>query len=122
MLAKNWKALAVLGVLVWSLLNLFQIVPEEQLKYYQHLASLTPPQLQLDVNERLRKDPEWDKLNAFQREERQKTLLEEAQFANNLQVLGHFDKYAVITNLKLGLDLRGGSQLLLQAKPTKLVP
>src|SRR2546421_128383 len=122
MLAKNWKLLAVLGVFIWSVVNLFQIVTADQLKYYDDLAAKTPQELQDYIGQRLMQVKNWDKLTEFQREEIRKQLNEEAQFANNLQVLGHFSvpkgmpqagDYDLITNLKLGLDLRGGSQLLL---------
>ncbi len=122
MFQKNWKALAVLGVLIWSLTNLFQVVPESQLKEWQRMAALPPEELQVDVLTRVEKTPGYEKMDGFQRESRTKLLFEEAQFANNIQVLGHVKGYAIITNLKLGLDLRGGSQLLLQAVPTKEVP
>lgn len=122
MLGKNWKGIAVFVVLVWSLCNLFQVITDEQYKGYQHLATLTPRELQEEVSQKLAAAPDWAQLKSFQQEERRKEMYAEAQFANNIQVLGHYDKYVLITNLKLGLDLRGGSQLLLQAKPTKQVP
>lgn len=117
MLLKNWKLLAVLGVFIWSLCNLFQIVTDDQLKYYDHLAGLAPDKLQAEIAQRLQSTPGWDKMNEFQREDAEKSLLDEASFANNIQVLGHYQGHAIITNLKLGLDLRGGSQLLLRALP-----
>jgi preprotein translocase subunit SecD len=134
MLLKNWKLLAVLGVFIWSLLNLFQVVPDVpnvpkdkapvgSLQYYEYLSELDPVQLQEYVMRRLTADPNWNRLNTFQREEAQKALLEEASFGNNMQVVGKVQNYAIITNLKLGLDLRGGSQLLLRAVPNPpLVP
>jgi preprotein translocase subunit SecD len=134
MLLKNWKLLAVLGVFIWSLLNLFQVVPDVpnvpkdkapvgSLQYYEYLSELDPVQLQEYVMRRLTADPNWSRLNTFQREEAQKALLEEASFGNNMQVVGKVQNYAIITNLKLGLDLRGGSQLLLRAVPNPpLVP
>lgn len=122
MFAKNWKGLAVLVVLVWSLFTLFQVVPETQLAEWQKMSAMPPEQLQTYVLDRLEKAPDYAKLDSFQRESRTKLAFEEAQFANNIQVLGHVKGYAIITNLKLGLDLRGGSQLLLQAQPTKDVP
>ncbi|HIN67625.1 MAG TPA: hypothetical protein EYM95_23530, partial [Candidatus Obscuribacterales bacterium] len=42
--------------------------------------------------------------------------------ANNMQIIERYNGYVLFTTLKLGLDLRGGSQLLLQALPSKLVP
>lgn len=122
MFAKNWKVLAVLTVLVWSLTTLFQVIPDAKLQELQRLSSLPPKDLQADISSRLEKMPDWAKMNTFQREDALKSLQEEAGYANNLQILGHYNNYAIVTNLKLGLDLRGGSQLLLQAQPSKLVP
>lgn len=122
MLAKNWKVLIVLGVLAWSLTTLFQLLPDAKLKELQRLSSLPPIELQADIINRLQKLPDWNKLNTFQREDALKSLQEEAAYANNMQVLGQVGSYSIVTNLKLGLDLRGGSQLLLQARPSKLVP
>jgi preprotein translocase subunit SecD len=126
MLLKNWKLLAVLGVFVWSLVTLFQIVPDHptaakdkapagSLQYYEYLAELDPEHLQAFLDAKLRNEPGYAQMNTFQREERQKELLEEASFANNMQVVGKVGDHAIISNLKLGLDLRGGSQLLLRA-------
>ncbi|MBY0359091.1 MAG: protein translocase subunit SecD [Candidatus Obscuribacterales bacterium] len=122
MFAKNWKVFAVLIVLIWSLTTLFQVLPEAKLKELQRLTELSPADLQSDIAGRLEKLPGWDKMNTFQREDALKSLQEEAAATNNMQVLGHYQGYAIVTNLKLGLDLRGGSQLLLQAQPSKLVP
>lgn len=125
---KNWKLLAVLGVFVWSLCTLFQMVPDNpsitgekaqpgSLQYYEFLAGLDPTQLQTYVAQRLTSEPNWAQMNTFQREQEQKSLLDEASYANNVQVVKHLGGHAIITNLKLGLDLRGGSQLLLRALP-----
>jgi preprotein translocase subunit SecD len=125
---KNWKLLAVLGVFIWSLCTLFQVVPDNpnvagdkapqgSLQYYEYLSGLDPNQLQNYVAQRLTSDPNWAQKNTFQREQDQKALLEEASYANNIQVVKHLGGHAIITNLKLGLDLRGGSQLLLRALP-----
>lgn len=122
MFAKNWKVFVVLGVLFWSLSTLFQVIPDQQLKQLQATAKMSPTDLQADIMARLEKLPDWNKMNQFQKEDSLKTLQEEAAYANNLQILGHVDKYTIVTNLKLGLDLRGGSQLVLQAQPSKLVP
>lgn len=121
---KNWKLFAVLGVLFWSLATLFQVIPDKQMEEYKRIASMTPSELQLDIDSRLRKLPDWesDKMTQFQKEDARKALQEEASLANNLQILAHIQGYTIATNLKLGLDLRGGSQLVLQAQPSKLVP
>lgn len=122
---KNWKPLAVLGVFVLSLCGLFQVIPDDpnanppkpySLQYYEHLASLSPTQLQDETGAKLSKRPDWNQLNQFQREELEKEQLDDASFGNNMQVLWHGHGQAIITNLKLGLDLRGGSQLLLKAE------
>lgn len=132
MFLKNWKLLAVLGVFIWSLCTLFQVVPDNpsvakdkaptgSLQYYEYLSELDPVQLQTYVQQRLTSNPNWMRMNTFQREETEKALLEEASFANNIQVVGRVSNHAIITNLKLGLDLRGGSQLMLRAVPTAQV-
>lgn len=125
---KNWKPLAVLAVFIWSLCNLFQIIPDDpkanppkpgSLQYYEHIAALSPTDLQNEIGARLSQSPDWNNLNQFQREDRIKEQQDEASFANNMQVVYRKDGHAIITNLKLGLDLRGGSQLLLRAEPPK---
>ena len=124
MFSRNWKGLMVLGVFIWSLCTLFQVMPEKRLVEIQALAALPPSQVQSDITARLEKLPDWGKMNQFQREDLTKELQDEASAANNMQVLFRHlpGDYAMVTNLKLGLDLRGGSQLLLQAQPSKLVP
>jgi preprotein translocase subunit SecD len=116
-LFKDWKPFAVLAVLLWSLLNLFQIVPEGNIAEWQRLANLTGNELQTEVLKRVEKIPGWDKMNNYQREDAVKTEYDNAGMGNNIQVLGTYKGYALFTNLKLGLDLRGGSQLLLKAIP-----
>lgn len=122
MFAKNWKLIAVLIVLAWSLSTLFEVVPENKYKDWQTLAEMSPPDLQKEVYQRLEKYPNYLKMNNFEKEEALKAELDNAQKANNIQLIGHFKEYAILTRLKLGLDLRGGSQLLLQALPSKAVP
>jgi preprotein translocase subunit SecD len=122
MFAKNWKALVVFAVLIWSLSTLFIFIPDPEFKRVQGIAAMSPSQLQADIMGRLSKLPDFSKMNQFQREDAMKAMQEESAFGNNLQVLGHFHNYTICTNLKLGLDLRGGSQLVLQAQPSKLVP
>ncbi len=39
------------------------------------------------------------------------------RWQNNMQIDMNVNGYVIFTNLKLGLDLRGGSQLMLQALP-----
>jgi preprotein translocase subunit SecD len=122
MLSKNWKLFLVLGVLAWSILNLFQVVPESKFKEWEHQASLSPAQLQSEIYDQVKASPGYDKMNEFDRETTIKEALDQAQRANNIQVIAHTNGYVIYSSLKLGLDLRGGSQLLLQALPSKLVP
>jgi preprotein translocase subunit SecD len=136
MLGKRWKLLFVVGVLIWSVVTLFRLIPQTELDRLQHLANLPPCELQDEVVGRLSKMPGWEKMNNFEHEDALKRAFEEAQYANNIQVLAawnnpalatipglkEYQNGAVITNLKLGLDLRGGSQLLLQALPSPAVP
>jgi preprotein translocase subunit SecD len=122
MLSKHWKLFVVIGVLIWSIMTLIQVVPTSELQRWQHLASLPSADLQKEVLAEVEKTPGWEKMNNFEREDVTKRAFEEAQYGNNIQVLGTVNNYAILTSLKLGLDLRGGSQLLLQALPSKLVP
>ena len=122
MFAKNWKLFAVVAVLIWSITTLFQFLPDQRLQELQRIAALSPSDLQRDISGRLEKLPEWPKLTMFQREDALKIAQEEAASANNMQILGKIANYTVVSNLKLGLDLKGGSQLMLQALPSKLVP
>ncbi len=116
-LFKDWKPWAVVLVLGWSLFTLFLFEPESTVKNWQHLASLPPSDLNAAIDEMAKKTPSFDKMNSYEREDLIKRLQDDAQMANNIQILGHCRKYVIFTNLKLGLDLRGGSQLLLQALP-----
>lgn len=122
MFAKNWKVFVVLGVLIWSICTLIQVIPDDKLKEIQKLTAMSPAELQEDINRRLEALPDWTKMNQFQKEDAMKSLQDESAYGNNLQILGHVKNYTIATNLKLGLDLRGGSQLVLQAQPSKLVP
>lgn len=121
-LFKDWKPFAVLGVLIWSLFTLVQVEPQKTVDDWQHLATLAPDDLSAEVSKRLQALPHWDQFNQYQREDALKREYDLAQLANNIQVLGHYQSYVIFTNLKLGLDLRGGSQLLLQALPSTAVP
>lgn len=125
MFTKYWKPLAVLAVFIWSICNLVQVIPDQpnanppptaSLQYYEHMASLSPTDMQAEVGAKLSKLPNWSSLNEFQKEELEKDQYADASFGNNMQVLWRGHGQALITNLKLGLDLRGGSQLTLKAE------
>ncbi len=136
MFGKKWKLLVVIGVLTASVVTLFHLVTAAELDHLQHLSSLAPGELQREVLGNVHLVPGWDKLNNFEQEDLIKRGFEEAQYANNIQLLvqwknagvsrvpflSRYNTGAIITNFKLGLDLRGGSQLLLQALPSKAVP
>ncbi|HEY9787197.1 MAG TPA: protein translocase subunit SecD [Candidatus Obscuribacterales bacterium] len=119
---KDWKPIAVIGVLVWSLLNLFSVEPESRVQDWQKLASLSGDELRMEVSKRVESTPGIEKMNQYEREDLYKRQLELAQLGNNLQILGKYNGYVLFTSLKLGLDLRGGSQLMLQALPSQHVP
>ncbi len=121
-LFKDWKFPLVICVFIWSLLTLFSVCTKNEYENWQRLAQLSPFELRQDVYSRLVKRSDFAKLTSFQKEDFVKNMLDEANIANNIQVLGHYKHYLLYTNLKLGLDLRGGSQLLLQALPSKEVP
>ncbi len=122
-LFKDWKPLAVIIVLFWSLSTAFQIRPEAEVKDWQHLSNVPPDQITAIVMERLYKHPRLKEMNLYEREHWVKTEQEKALLGNNIQIIekfkSPFDKvtYVIFTNLRLGLDLRGGSQLLLRAMP-----
>ncbi|HEY9791117.1 MAG TPA: hypothetical protein V6D22_11995, partial [Candidatus Obscuribacterales bacterium] len=105
MFTKYWKPLAVLAVFIWSLLNLFQVIPDVpnvnpppvgSLQYYEHLASLSPTDMQNEVGAKLSARPDWNQLNQFQREELEKEQYADASFGNNMQVLWRGHGEAVI--------------------------
>src|SRR5687767_11336607 len=103
MLSKHWKLFVVIGVLIWSIMTLIQVVPISQLQRWQHLANLPSAELQKEVLTQLEKTPGWDKMTSFEHEDLTKRAFEESQFGNNIQVLGTVNNYAIITSLKLGL-------------------
>ncbi|HNB22826.1 MAG TPA: hypothetical protein PKZ32_10420, partial [Candidatus Melainabacteria bacterium] len=119
---KDWKPIAIIGVLIWSLTTLFQVEPEKTVADWQKLAELTPDALKIEVEKRVRETPGYEKMNEYEKEDLYKRTTENAQMANNMQIIERYNGYVLFTTLKLGLDLRGGSQLLLQALPSKLVP
>jgi len=106
-LFKDWKPIAVIGVLLWSVFTLFQIEPEQTLNRWQELASLSPQELKVRVQHDAEQLKEWPKMNSYEREDTVKRMLEEAQLANNIQVIYKHKGYVLFTSLKLGLDLRG---------------
>ncbi len=111
-----------MAVFTWACLNLFRVVPVEQYRRLTNLASLSPEMLNRQVRTTVESSPGWEKMNSFEREQAVKGAYEEVQYANNIQLLARLKHYAILTNLILGLDLKGGSQLLLQALPSPLVP
>jgi len=119
----DWKPFAVVLAFVLSVTTLFQVAPTETVKEWQRLADLPPYDVALEVDKNVQKLPGWDKMNFYAREHAVKQEKENAGKANNIQILGHVvnpidqKEYSIFTNLKLGLDLRGGSQLLLRANP-----
>ncbi|MBU6454625.1 MAG: protein translocase subunit SecD [Cyanobacteria bacterium REEB67] len=106
-----------MAVLLWSLVNLIQVEPNKTIDDWKYLSNLTGDALQNEVFQRVKKIPGYDKLTGREREELVKEEYDRASMANNIQVLGHARGYTIFTNMKLGLDLRGGSQLLLKAVP-----
>jgi len=114
---RDWKPFAVIGVLLWSLYTLVGVEPDATIADWQRLAALAPDQLRTEIDERSKKTANWDKMNNYEKEDVVKRLQDEAQVGNNIQIMGHTHGYTIYTNLKLGLDLRGGSQLVLEALP-----
>lgn len=120
---KYWRPFAVLVAFVLSVTTLFQVAPADTVKEWQRLSALSPTEMNREVTDRVTKSPEYEKMNFYAREQTLKTELEKAGMANNIQLLGTFKSpidskdYSMFTCLKLGLDLRGGCQLLLRANP-----
>jgi preprotein translocase subunit SecD len=122
-LFRDWKPIAVVVVLLWSVLTLFQIEKQSTVDEWQKLAQLSPQELQQKIQIKAHESAGWDKMNDYEREDKIKRMTEDAQLANNIQILAKYRKWLLFTNLKLGLDLKGGSQLVLLAKPAPpLVP
>ncbi|HMP54713.1 MAG TPA: hypothetical protein PKD05_24400, partial [Candidatus Melainabacteria bacterium] len=128
-LFKDWKPLAVLGVLIWSLTTLFQVRSKSAVDDWIYLSKLPPQELSITVQQRMITNPRFKEMNDYAREDLQKSIYDKALNGNTLQKITDFKMpfgskkvYTVFTNLRLGLDLRGGSQLLLRADPSPLVP
>ena len=127
-LFKDWKPIAVIAVLCWSLSTLFQVQTKSAVDDWIYLSKLPPTELAETVQVRMANHPKIKEMNNYAREDLQKSIYDKALTGNTLQEVTEFklpwsDKiYTMFTNLKLGLDLRGGSQLLLRADPSPLVP
>lgn len=128
-LFKDWKPLAVVGVLIWSLTTLFQVRSKSAVDDWIYLSKLPPQELSITVQQRMITNPRFKEMNDYAREDLQKSIYDKALTGNTLQKITDFKMpfgskkvYTVFTNLRLGLDLRGGSQLLLRADPSPLVP
>jgi preprotein translocase subunit SecD len=122
-LFRDWKPIAVIVVFLWSLFTLFQVERQSTVDDWEKLAQLPPQELKEKVQAKAQAMPDWSKLNTFEKDDLTKRLTDEGQLFNNIQILGKRDGWVLFTNLKLGLDLKGGSQLVLLAKPAPpLVP
>ncbi len=120
---KDWKTIAVIVVFLWSIFTLFQVDKQSNLKEWKQLGNLSVLKLKQAIWEKIDKLPDISKMDRYEKDEIFKQMLERAQSANNLQIIWQNKRWVLYTNLKLGLDLRGGSQLLLQALPAPpLVP
>ncbi len=123
LLFSDWKTIAVILVFLWSSLTLFQVEKQSDLKEWRELGNLPVTILKQEISKKIEKLPNATKMDALERDEIHKQMLERAQSANSLQIIWQNKRWVLFTNLKLGLDLRGGSQLLLQAQPAPpLVP
>ncbi len=119
----DWKAIVVIIVFFWSSFTLFQLEKQSDLKEWRELGNLPVLKLRQEISKKIEKLPNVSKMDRYEKEELYKQMLERAQSANSLQIIWQNKRWVVYTNLKLGLDLRGGSQLLLQALPAPpLVP
>ncbi len=119
----DWKAIIVIIVFVWSSFTLFQLDKQKDIKEWRELGNLPVFILKQEISKRIEKLPNVSKMDRYEKDEIRKQMLERAQSANSLQIIWQNKRWVLYTNLKLGLDLRGGSQLLLQALPAPpLVP
>jgi preprotein translocase subunit SecD len=119
----DWKAVIVIVVFGWSCFTLFQLDKQSDIKSWRELGNLPVLQLKQEISKKIEKLPNVSKMDRYEKDEIYKQMLERAQSANSLQIIWQNKRWALYTNLKLGLDLRGGSQLLLQALPAPpLVP
>jgi len=116
-LFRDWKPIAVIAVFIWSVLTLFQVEKKSTVDEWEKLGKLPPQELRQAVMDKAFAMKGWLDMNEYEREDTTKKLTEDAQLANNIQILGKYRQWVLFTNLKLGLDLKGGSQLVLQAKP-----
>jgi len=114
---RDWKTIVVILVFVWSIFTLFQVDKQSSLSEWKQLGNLPVLQLKQTIWQRIEKLPDISKMDHYEKDEIFKQMLERAQSANNLQIIWQNKRWVLYTNLKLGLDLRGGSQLLLQATP-----
>lgn len=122
-LFSDWKPLAVSAAFLLSLTTLVHIDSQAHLDKWLELASVPATDIKEKVKEKAQALKDWNKMNKYEQDETVKDMLDQVQLANNIQVLGKYRRYVIFTNLKLGLDLRGGSQLLLKAEPAPpLVP
>lgn len=121
-LIKDWKPIAVVVALGWALVTLFHVEPEKTVNDWIALGNLPSYELRAEVDKRLQAMPNYAKMNEYEKEDNQKRLMDDAQLANNIQIIEKYNGYVLFTSLKLGLDLRGGSQLVLQALPSPAVP
>lgn len=113
----------VVLVFFWSTGTLVQIDKQKDLAEWRRLSNLPIVTLKREVWKKAQNRPNWSKMDRSEQEEIYKQMLDRVQSANSIQVLWRNHRWAVFTDLKLGLDLRGGSQLLLQALPAPpLVP
>jgi hypothetical protein len=101
-LFRDWKPLAVIAVFLWSVFTLLQIEPQDTINNWQRLAALSPKELRLNVQQSAESLEDWSKMNTYEREDVIKRMLEEAQLANNIQVLAKFKRYVLTTNQKSG--------------------
>ncbi|MBZ0188381.1 MAG: protein translocase subunit SecD, partial [Candidatus Obscuribacterales bacterium] len=126
---KDWKPIAVIVVLIWSTTTLFHVEPTVTVDEYLRMSSLASFELADEIHKKVAKLPRFNKMNEYERETAVKEQLDRSSLGNNIQILSTFNSpfdnkqnYTIFTSLKLGLDLRGGSQLLLKAMPSPLVP
>jgi preprotein translocase subunit SecD len=122
-LFSDWKPIAVSVAFLLSLTTLIHVATQAKLDSWLELVSVPVTDVKIKVRQKAQALKDWNKMNKYEQDEIVKDMLDQVQLANNMQILGKLKRYVFYTNLKLGLDLKGGSQLLLKAEPAPpLVP
>lgn len=87
---KDWKPIAVICVLAWSLATLFQVQSKSAVDDWVYLSKLPPTELSLTVQERMLTNPRFKEMNNYAREDLKKSIYDKALVGNTLQPVTEF--------------------------------